>query len=138
MEQLFTNSGFHHIAENILLYLNTETLMNCKSVHPSWATILKNPWFWLKKKFSRNFLNSLNEEWKELISELYGTELIENVILLLTKQLEDTPLLTASKFGDLEIIQFIFKQNRANLTWQTTDVAVLPIHSLNPHATNLY
>ena len=111
MEQLFSNSGFHHIAENILLYLNTETLMNCKSVHPSWATILKNPWFWLKKKFSRNFLNSLNEEWKELISDLYGTELIENVILLLTKQLEDTPLLTASKFGDLEIIQFIFKQN---------------------------
>ena len=138
MEEIFTNPGLIHIAEQILLYLDTKSLISCEIVHPSWRQILKNPWLWLKRcltlplmaQISMNqnniFVKILDQHqyWMSLIKATYGTSLEKNVKSLLMKIYEDfkgssqkvpsflspTPLHSASRFGDLELIQFLFLQ----------------------------
>ena len=137
MEEIFTNPGLIHIAEHILLYLDTKSLLSCEIVHPSWRHILKNPWLWLKRcsalplmaqiSINQNniFVKILDQHqcWMSLIKATYGTSLEQNVKSLLMKIYEDfkgsqrvpsllspTPLHSASRFGDLELIQFLFLQ----------------------------
>ena len=49
MECLTNNPGLQHIAENIFIRLDQETLFACRIVAPTWKNILNNPMFWLKK-----------------------------------------------------------------------------------------
>ena len=49
MECITSNPGLKHIAENIFIRLDQETLFACRIVAPAWRNILNNPMFWLKK-----------------------------------------------------------------------------------------
>ena len=137
MEEIFTNPGLIHIAEHILLYLDTKSLLSCEIAHPSWRKVVKNPWLWLKRcstlplmaqiSMSQNniFVKILDrhQSWMSLIKATYGTSLEKNVKSLLMKIYEDfmgsqkvpsllspTPLHSASRFGDLELIQLLLHQ----------------------------
>ena len=68
-EALFENPGFSHIAENIFLFLDHESLLSCQKVCKSWAINLDSI-FWFKKCAQKGlFFGFLPTEkmWKEII-----------------------------------------------------------------------
>ena len=101
MERITQNPGFHHIAENIFIYLDHVTLLKCQKVNKFWEAILQNnPSFWLWKcvvewaKHDPNLPNIYNlpglsknhhEKWTKLIQKLKNPELKQNVTSLLMK-----------------------------------------------------
>ena len=100
MERITQNPGFHHIAENIFIYLDHETLLKCQKVNKFWEAILQNPTFWLWKcvvewaKYDPNLPNVHNlpglskdhlEKWTKLIQKLKNPSLKQNVTSLLMK-----------------------------------------------------
>ena len=100
MERITQNPGFHHIAENIFIYLDHETLLKCQKVNKFWEAILQNPTFWLWKcvvewaKHDPNLPNVHNlpglskdhlEKWTKLIQKLKNPSLKQNVTSLLMK-----------------------------------------------------
>ena len=86
MERITQNPGFHHIAENIFIYLDHETLLKCLKVNKYWKAILQNnPTFWLWKcvvewaKYDPNLPDiyelpglskNHHEKWTKLIQKL--------------------------------------------------------------------
>ena len=49
MEEIFTNPGLQHLAENVFWNLDAEDLKNCAHINQSCKQILQNPIFCLRK-----------------------------------------------------------------------------------------
>ena len=71
MEVITSNSGLHHISEDIFQFLDINSLMNCRLVKSSWKDVLDQPIFWLKKIYSVNsiFFDIHDPSWKLLAQE---------------------------------------------------------------------
>ena len=48
MENVIQNEGVRHIAEKILISLDSETVLNCRVVSKSFKKVIDNPILWLK------------------------------------------------------------------------------------------
>ena len=48
MENVIQNEGVRHIAEKILILLDSKTVLNCRRVSKSFKTLINNPKIWLK------------------------------------------------------------------------------------------
>ena len=80
MDLITTSPGLHHIAERIFANLDHENLLKCQQVNLSWAMILKNPTFWLKKCVQEGLPYEYQLEWYKLIQTLKNKRIyIENV-----------------------------------------------------------
>ena len=75
MENILNNPGLQHIAENIFLNLNYETLEVCQQINKNSKQILENPMFWLKKFIRRGLSKKNQMDWIEVIRITRETEL---------------------------------------------------------------
>ena len=114
MDIFTTNPGFFNVAQNIFLFLDPETLLNCRLVCQSWKTILDNPSFWMKKSFG--LTKKIEKSWKKLFGLFLNDIFLEKrAALCLNKMLSckelhfQSPLQTASEFGDLSLVNFIIE-----------------------------
>ena len=48
MENILQKQGIRHIAEKILIALDSETVLNCRVVSKSFKKVIDNPRLWLK------------------------------------------------------------------------------------------
>ena len=117
MEALFENPGFSHIAENIFMFLDHDSLMSCQNVCKSWAINLDSI-FWLKKCAQKGLPKPIEKMWKEIIHATIGTNFEDNVISLLIKiheekslQLVQPPIHIASRFGDFTLVQYMLQNH---------------------------
>ena len=85
MENLINNPGLQHIAENIFLNLNFETLEVCKDINGASKRILKNPNFWLKKFILRGMPKKHQMDWEKTIKFTKGTNMELFVLLYLKR-----------------------------------------------------
>ena len=115
MEIFTTNPGLFNVAQNIFLFLDRETLLNCRLVSQSWKTILDNPSFWMKK--SCGLTKKLEKSWKKLFGLFLNDDIFleKRAALCLNKMLShkeshfQSPLQIASEFGDLTLVNFIIE-----------------------------
>ena len=85
LEKFINIPGLHHIAENIFLNLNYQSLEACKSVEGSFQRyldqLMANPLFFLEK-FIRGGMSKKNEmDWTEIIQMTRGTNVREIILL---------------------------------------------------------
>ena len=85
LEKFINIPGLHHIAENIFVNLNYQSLEACKSVDGSFQhyldQLMANPLFFLKK-FIRGGMSKKNEmDWTEIIQMTRGTNVREIILL---------------------------------------------------------
>ena len=81
MENIITNPGLQHIAENIFLNLDVEHLQMCGRINQSCKEILDNAMFWLRqfvglsKENQEDWLKSVNNFDEEIrrILESFNT-----------------------------------------------------------------
>ena len=71
LENFMNNPGLQHLAENILLNLNDQTLELCKSVNDTFKQFLNatmnDSMFWLKRFIQRGLSKKNQEDWLEVI-----------------------------------------------------------------------
>ena len=119
MEQFFYNPGLKHIGENILRYLDYETLVSARAVCQSWNEIVNDYKFWLQACITKYFYIEKDKikKWQNLfeISNPNVTE-IKLIKLLETMHKEEwmrfrAPLFMALKIQDLETIHCLLLQH---------------------------
>ena len=122
MDLLTNNPGLRHIGYNILMRLDHETLLSCRSVSQSWRKFTDNPRFWLKKCMKKELTATLHASYMNLIELLEDTDLEHKVTLCLIKLHKEapktmqSPIHMASKSGYLELVKFILEQVSPVLT----------------------
>ena len=119
MNTFTKNPGFKHIAEEIFLNLDLESLEKCKDVNESWQMITENSSsFWLRKCLKSGLLKKNQTAWKKATRLSNEVNLEENVIRLLKEVCRInhfdkmlpfvvTPIYMAAHMGDLKFIEFL-------------------------------
>ena len=76
MEKIFTNPSYNNIAEEILKYLDYDSLISLKTYFDSKLifSYLDYPKFWLKKCQQENIPDQLFELWKEVVDKTEFTQ----------------------------------------------------------------
>ena len=74
MELLTQNPGFLHLGQEIFLYLDHKSLLECQEVCRSWKRFLDNPKFWIKKCKQKGLTQDLYYTWMKLSHKLEETE----------------------------------------------------------------
>ena len=126
MENLFNNSGLQHIAEEILLNLNSDDLEKCSQVNESWNFILKNPYFWLRKCIKIGRVKKSKSGWKEAIELMKNSNLKEKLTKILKKISTSVPLWNvppiywAAMVKDYEVV-ILLASSTENLNFQSSN-----------------
>ena len=119
MEQFFYNPGLKHIGENILRYLDYETLVSARTVCQSWNDIVNDHKFWLQACITKYYYIEKNKikKWQNLfeVSDPNVVTEIKLIKLLATMHKEEwmrfrSPLFMALKIEDLETIHWLLIQ----------------------------
>ena len=122
MEQFFYNPGLKHIGENILRYLDYETLVSARTVCQSWNDIVNDHKFWLQACITKYFYIEKDriKMWQNLFdvpnASYPNVTQIKLVKLLETMHKEEymrfrTPLFMALKIQDLETIHCLLLEH---------------------------
>ena len=133
MENLTNNPSLSiDIGQNILHYLDDDSLQTCRLVDKSVKRMVEEPRFWIQK-LEKKGLNpqfkskTLNENgfvqqnllnWRKLVDLVEKTELEKNAVLCLMKMHQNflknaqyqVPINFASKVGDSSLVELILQQ----------------------------
>ena len=118
MNSFTKNLGFKHIAEEIFLNLDLESLEKCKNVNESWQMITENPSFWLRKCLKSGLLKKSQTTWKKAVQLSNEVNLKENIIRLLKEVFHldhfdrmlpsvVTPIYLAAYVGDSKLVELL-------------------------------
>ena len=86
LEAILKNPGLQHIAENIFLHLNEESLSNCTALNQNVKEIIDRPIFWLKKLSQVKSFSNYIDPWKAMVYKMYDFELDEKALVLKLKE----------------------------------------------------
>ena len=89
LENFMRNPGLQHLAENILLNLNYQSLENCTKVNETFQQFLDDPMFWLKRFIQRGLSKKNQDDWIEAIQMTRDgrveADLKKNILLYLKR-----------------------------------------------------
>ena len=110
LEKFINIPGLHHIAENIFVNLNYQSLKACKSVDGSFQhyldQLMANPLFFLEK-FIRGGMSKKNEmDWTEIIQMTRGTKVGEIIILYFKQYLQNERIFEGNSYEFIYQCQF--------------------------------
>ena len=137
MEKIFTNPSYNHISEEILKYLDYDSLISLKTYFDSKLifSYLDYPKFWLKKCQQENIPDQLFELWKEFVDKTEFTQYEHIITDFLTKILRkppgsfQTPLHMAAKNGEMALVCNILQiMTKEKIICQFDDFENSPIH----------
>ena len=90
MDLITTTPGLLHIAEQIFSNLDRNDLLQCQEVNESWASILRNPWFWYKRMMKNTTLSEEHQrEWSNFCEKLSKLNLTKDMTRGLNNIYED-------------------------------------------------
>ena len=72
MDLILKNPGLQHIAEDIFLNLDENSLTNCATLNQNAKEIIDRPMFWFKKLSQKKSFSNYIEPWKALIRKLHS------------------------------------------------------------------
>ena len=87
MENLFSNSGYHFILQEIFLNLNFKTLKQCCLVNKSWNNFFSNPHFWFKICKNQKLFDLNAGDWLELFNMPMDSRVQKSLCSLFKKRL---------------------------------------------------
>ena len=120
---------YYHLGDNIFSSLDSKSLWECQTVCKDWRQFFENPMFWLKMLRKLGQSTEVSETWKRLIIKdgglhrksyaacirltFHEVNLHRNESYYTKSKLllESPPLLTASKYGYIEIVKLIYDTN---------------------------
>ena len=131
---------FPHIAEKIFNFIDANDLQDYRSVCKSWQKVIDNPVFWLTKlkKIGQPF--NVTKKWQTVISKAkecnVADELISKALVFRYCSLndldnfignhfwEDLPMITAMKYGSLEIVKLFGEEMNFNFDEKVTHLNI--------------
>ena len=80
MDRITTTPGLIHIAEQIFSNLDRKSLFICQKVNENWASILRNPYFWLNRMTQNTTLSQEHQkEWMRFGEKLSKLNLAKDM-----------------------------------------------------------
>jgi len=137
MDKIFTNPSYNHISEEIIKYLDYDSLISLKTYFDSKSifSYLDYPKFWLKKCQQENISEQLFELWKEVIDKTEFTQYEHIITDFLMKILRkppgsfQSPLHMAAKNGEMALVWNILQiMAKEKIICQFDDFENSPIH----------
>ena len=102
MENIISNPGLHHLAENVFWNLDAEDLKNCAHINQSCKQILQNPIFCLRKFEHLSNKNQL--DWIKVIQSVknyhQGIAIMSYLKWTLKKEIVDPPCFSSPAVQD--------------------------------------
>ena len=116
MENLVENPSLSvHIGQNILDFLDIDSIKSCRLVNSSMKNMVDDPKYWIQKLDKKGLTQEHSAKWRKLIDLVENTDLEENVVKCMMrmhqnfKEWEQAPIHIACEAGDASLVQMILK-----------------------------
>ena len=116
MENLIKNSNLSvQIGQNILSFLDDDSLKNCRLVNSSMKNMVDDPKYWISKLVKKGLDQEHLKKSRKLVDFVQDSDLIENVTRCLMKMHDNfstwaqAPIHVATKAGDAILVEIILK-----------------------------
>ena len=147
MDSLINNPGYHNITKKIVLLLDHETLITCRSVCQSLKTKVDNPYYWIDRCSKIGQPKSLTNSWIDLVQRIEKSSPIEHkFVQCLIKwtlnfrswahlELDGfAPLHVAARYGCHEVVEFITScTENVNPCWILNECTPMHLSAGNGH-----
>ena len=134
MDLITRSQGLRHIAEQIFLNLDKNDLLRCQEVNEYWASILRDPWLWYRKKIQNTKLTQEHQkEWMnscERLSTLNLTKDITSGLNFIYERLEKSGTLNGTYWSAVSKHSSLFSTQKRC----TEIVKILAPLTENPNA----